>query len=65
MTLRLSGSFSIIILFGFLCTQVSSGNCDTTIEWWKNCDFDPKALKSLACTTDEKSVCETALKSSF
>ena len=33
------------IWFGFLCAQVSSGNCNT-IEWLEICDFDPKALKS-------------------
>ena len=30
------------IWFGFLCAQVSSGNCET-MESWKVCNFDPKA----------------------
>ena len=37
--------FLIIILFGFLCNQVSSGNCET-MESWTICNFDPKAPES-------------------
>ena len=37
--------FIIIILFGFPCTQVSSGNCET-MESRTICNFDPKALQS-------------------
>ena len=40
---RLSGHF--LVLFGFLCAQVSSGNCEA-IEWWKICNFLPKASES-------------------
>ena len=33
------------IWFGFLCVQVSCGNCET-LESWKICNFVPKASKS-------------------
>ena len=33
------------IWFGFLCAQVSSGNCET-MESRKICNFDPKASES-------------------
>ena len=39
MTPRLSGHF--LVLFGFLCAQVSSGNCEA-IEWWKFAIFSLK-----------------------
>ena len=44
MTPRFFWSF-FYFWFGFVCAQVSSGNCET-MESWKICKFDPKASES-------------------